>query len=915
MNAHDGLPTVPAGAVWRRVDLHLHTPGVHSFRPPSGTDPSTEAGLAELADRYVDRLVDARIDVAAITDYQGVRVNWFEAIRQRAEARGITVLPGAEMSVGQGGGRGLHLLLVCSSGTPPEKINDAIRHADRDGAVLFSARKPHTDITLRDSLEDVLAALRRTLDCVVIAPHAADKNGLIKEWSPKHAAELIAAGLVDAIDLCETAPLTLQGTGVLNDERLAALACTQSSDPKTLDEVGAKVLPDGRARATWLKLSTVNSAALRLALHDPQTRMLTRPPTAPAHARVLSMEVDGSGFLGDLVLRWNDDLNTLIGGRGAGKSAILETLRYALGAEPFSDNSERQSLVKHALGSGGRVRIIVERPGPQAGQRYEIARVLDQQPRVTEVGSGAHLEVPPMEVFGAGGTPMILLQREIQAVSRDDAFRLRLLNEIIGDDARRADAQIRRTTEELRTNARRMAEADERLAKREDYQEQLARLEAEISFYEAQGVADKLARHSRLGADGTILEKSVGQVSEAAAEHEESARATADLLAQVVAGLRSGSSEHTQELVAAATRVESARERVASLLTEVSTELAGLMTYLETARSRWSALVQPLEAELRRLQSELQTDQLDPARFIRASQDLAALRPLVAGLVKHEKARERLLTERSELLRRLQDERRAANRMRRTAAAEVNEQLNKTLVLEVGYLADTDEFRNQLGAILRGSKASNDALDQISATAGVDGVELAAAAIDGETAVSEKYGITAANAQRIVAWLRAEPARLRDLEVLAPRDRVDISLDVEGSPRPLGRLSSGQRATALLLLLFAQRGRPLILDQPEDDLDNRFVYEDVVSLLRREKGVGDAARRRQIIVATHNANIPVNGDAELVVSLSGEGGRCTVRARASIDDAEVRDEIRSVLEGGAEAFRRRAEKYGGLDDT
>lgn len=88
-----------------------------------------------------------------------------------------------------------------------------------------------------------------------------------------------------------------------------------------------------------------------------------------------------------------------------------------------------------------------------------------------------------------------------------------------------------------------------------------------------------------------------------------------------------------------------------------------------------------------------------------------------------------------------------------------------------------------------------------------------------------------------------------------------------------------------------------------------------MSLLRAEKGVIDPRRRRQIIVATHNANIPVNGDAELVLSLADEGRRCVVRTRASIDDATVRNEIRTVLEGGADAFRRRAEKYGGLDDT
>jgi chromosome segregation protein len=89
----------------------------------------------------------------------------------------------------------------------------------------------------------------------------------------------------------------------------------------------------------------------------------------------------------------------------------------------------------------------------------------------------------------------------------------------------------------------------------------------------------------------------------------------------------------------------------------------------------------------------------------------------------------------------------------------------------------------------------------------------------------------------------------------------------------------------------------------------------VVPLLRAEKGVIDPDRRRQIITATHNANIPVNGDAELVLSLADNGGRCEVLTRASIDDRTVREEIRSVLEGGAEAFRRRAQKYGGFDDA
>lgn len=250
--------------------------------------------------------------------------------------------------------------------------------------------------------------------------------------------------------------------------------------------------------------------------------------------------------------------------------------------------------------------------------------------------------------------------------------------------------------------------------------------------------------------------------------------------------------------------------------------------------------------------------------------------------------------------------------LRQVAASQVNQQLAGTLRIEISYLGDTTAFSSSLSAVLKGPRVTTDTIDSIVRTSGTDGAELTRIVASGEAAIVEHFAISPAAAQRLVSWLTNEPSRLREVDVLAPQDRVSIALAVDGQPRDLSVLSSGQKATALLLLAFAQGNRPLILDQPEDDLDNRFVYEDVVAMLRAEKGVANPDRRRQIIAATHNANIPVNGDAELVLSLADENGRCSVRTRASIDDAIVCEEIRAVLEGGADAFRRRAEKYGGL---
>jgi hypothetical protein len=119
------LPDVAVGATWRCADLHLHTPGVCTFELPRGVDVHDDGNREHLADEYVVRLAGAGIQVAAITDYQGVRQPWFRLIRERGEARGIVVLPGAEMSIGE-------------TGRPPNTVD-----ADAMRAGVHVPRNPH----------------------------------------------------------------------------------------------------------------------------------------------------------------------------------------------------------------------------------------------------------------------------------------------------------------------------------------------------------------------------------------------------------------------------------------------------------------------------------------------------------------------------------------------------------------------------------------------------------------------------------------------------------------------------------------------------------------------------------------------------------------------------------------------------
>jgi chromosome segregation protein len=903
------LPQVANGASWRCIDFHMHTPGIHTFRLGDGDSPHTDAGRDALVGQYVDALAEAAINIAVITDYQGVRERWFTPIRDAAKDRGIAVLPGAELSLGQGAGKGVHLLLVCDASVEPSQLNRVIAHQHKTARPLFEERQQHQDLELRGSLSDCLRSIRDELHCVVIAAHANSTNGLLKVLGPKHTAELVQDGLIDAFEKCDDIGTHLQGTSVLSSDRLASLACILGSDPKSIADITSQA---SRSHRTWVKLSAIDAGALRLALHDPSTRVLTTAPPRPHHSRFLSMEVEG-GFLGGLKVRFNDDLTVLIGGRGAGKSAILESLRYALDMKPYAEPVERNSLVTHALGSGGLVRILLERPGQQP-QRYEVTRVLGQQPRVVDLATQRAVNVTPGELFGAGGAPMILLQREIQAVARDDSFRRRLLDEIIGEDARSADDKVQRTVELVRRNARALDEVEKQLSERTNYEERLNRLRNEIDFYEQQGVAAKLERHSSVGADGARVESARRQVADASASLTEARDALLGQLVDARTALQGGTSEHASELLALDRAIGQAETALRRALDAARSTLDALVRQATALSDGWPAKLEPLAADLRRLQEELKATTLEPQTYINAVQERTALEPLVSALQTKDKQREELLSNRADLLRDLQADRREAFRLRSRAAEQVNSLLAGKLRLEVSYLQDTGDFRQRLTALLKGSRVTAEAIEAVTRKNALDGVELARYVESGPATIVEELKITSANAERLAQWFQ-EPARIRQLQLLAPQDHVSIALFLDSGARDLAVLSGGQKATALLLLLFALGGRPLVLDQPEDDLDNRFVYEDVVTLLRAEKGTAEPTRRRQIIAATHNANIPVNGDAELVLSLEDVEGRCHVRARASIDDASVRDEIRTVLEGGKEAFRRRAEKYGGLDDA
>ena len=156
---------------------------------------------------------------------------------------------------------------------------------------------------------------------------------------------------------------------------------------------------------------------------------------------------------------------------------------------------------------------------------------------------------------------------------------------------------------------------------------------------------------------------------------------------------------------------------------------------------------------------------------------------------------------------------------------------------------------------------------------------------------------------------RLDTKQRLQLEEIELKDTVAIELNVSHDKKkenyvPLQNLSTGQKCTAILNLLLVSRDGPLIIDQPEDNLDNAFIVEHVVHDIRRLK------TQRQFLFTTHNANIPVFGDAELIVVLKSNGEIGEIAHQGSVDKNEIQKKAADILEGGKDAFNMRKAKYG-----
>lgn len=936
------------GARWWKFDFHTHTPAskdTGAWQAAIGTPDELTP------QKWLLKYMAAEIDCVAVTDHNtGEWIDKLKAayaeMKREADAgtppggfRELHLFPGVEISV-QGG---FHLLAIFDPFATSQTISDLLAQVDYQGTRGDSDGV--TRIGAAQVVERILAA-----GGLAIPAHVDSDKGLLQVEPDTRKC------LMDTT----TVKQVLQEPGIL------ALEWTASSSPvpMVLDELKLRFASvvgsdchsfQGGAvpgsRYTWIKMAQPSLEGLRLALLDGQEVSVKRsdessgftPFNTPEHF-IESIEIRDARYMGrgkqPASLPLNPYFNALIGGRGTGKSTVVHALRLAYRREKeLSLSSEagqtfkRFNQVARGRNDEGGLRadtaicVQVQRDG----MPYRLIWRQDGQGHAVEewdATTGSFKPSASQAITEQRFPVRLFSQGQIAALAGDSQ---QALLKVI-DDAAGTQSQQAAFEEAKRAF----------LAARAQMRELYGKLQGREALTLAlQDIQRKLARFE--GADHAALLKNYQRTHRQSRELERQFDASAELATRLKAladdllaedfpeGLFEPAEDGpalsiVQALHTAIAKARQDVERAANVLLERGQVLRG-----ELEASPWFARIGAAKAAYEQLKADLQQQGVsDPSEYGRLVQEKQRLETELKKLEALQKQHTELREKAKSLLEQVQSARRAIS-AQRSAFLQETLQGNPFVRIElIPYSRDAQGIERSLREVL-GAAEGKYVDDLYQEQEGASPKGLVADLLGTVDLVQPGASDTAAFEQALLAqkkrliqacrgnaefggwfnkFLKAEADKRPEFtdHILCwfPEDGLLVEYSRKGDGRDfqsIGQASAGQRAAAMLAFLLAHGNEPLVLDQPEDDLDNHLIYGLVVQQIRSNK------LRRQLIIVTHNPNIVVNGDAELIHVLDFNH-QCHVKQTGSLQDQAMRREVCQVMEGGEEAFERRYQRLG-----
>ncbi len=905
-----------AGAKWWKFDFHNHTSASDDY----GKGPEQAQHKQISHKNWLLNHMRQGIDCVAVTDHNSGA--WIDPLKQALQElaseghpdyRPLYLFPGVEITV-QGN---IHILAIFNPGKTTSDIDSLL------GAVKYRATKGKSDGCSECSAVEVIDEIARSVGLAIPA-HVNQANGLFTVCTGNTLEQVLDNKCVFAMEVTDLAQAKPQ-LYISKNLNWAEVLGTDSHHPSG---TGGQRYPG--SHFTWVKMSEPSYEGLRLALIDgalslKRSDCFNGDPNTHGELAIESILVDDAKYLGRgqaFSCQLNPWLNTIIGGRGTGKSTSLEFLRIALKRKEEIPKSLKEEFTKYSQTSrsrqdeglltdstkitigfrkdGGRFRITWS----NADNRYAIEE--ETAPGTWSDSEGDIAQRFPLRIYS---------QKQIFELAKHPQALLQVVDDAPAVNHRDWQLEWEELVSKYLSIRAQEREVQAGLQEESVIKGQLGDVKRKLEVFEKAGHADVLKAYQLRQNQSKAIdswektwEGSAEQVRgisgrllppELDSQHFDVGNADDKELIDAAAGIRATFEKLQNEMNSIAQRIDDAKSawnqarpslEISKKITTANQEYNDLLGQLSAAGagdpSAYGVLVkqwQDLEEKLKGFNKKRET------------------------LAQHQKIAE-------ECLAKLHEHRAKITKLREDFLKDTlvgNSYVQINVIPFGNKITVEEEFRNLID---RG----NGGFDRdIGAVDGDEGL-LATLTQKSSKTMEEKITelksflrgiylndpavVVKAKDKRFVAHIQGlAPERIDRILCWYPEDSLDVrySLKDGESFKPVEQGSPGQKTAALLAFILSYGNEPLVLDQPEDDLDNHLIYDLIVTQLREIK------QKRQVLVVTHNANIVVNGDAENVIVLDVSSGQTQIVIQGGLQEPSIRDEICRVMEGGKEAFDQR----------
>jgi chromosome segregation protein len=869
----DSLTASPSvfehGSAWVLADFHMHTVADKEFS--YSDDPNY------FVCHYVGALKAAGIRVAVITNHNKFDRDEFKTLARQARKQEIFLLPGLELSV-KDGSNGIHMLVVFSdewiSNPNNENYVQSFLNVTFAGQSSFENGNGRSNHDLHDTIRELDKFGR---DYFLICAHVEANNGL---WGG------LSGGRIKELGESDLFPQRCLGFQKVttHDKRTQVKGWLGDWYPAEVEGCDCKSIEDiGEGKHTWIKIGAFTFEAVKFALIDGESRLAVVPPKLE-HSYIKTIAFEGDKLNGR-VINLSPELNTLIGIRGSGKSTILEAIRYALDisfGKNAADREYKEGTVKNALGSGGKVTLTAV---DRHGHEYEVRRIIGEQPDVY-VGGKLQPGINIRETVVH--KPIYFGQKDLSNTGQ--GFENDLVEKLVGErltDIRHEIAVQRQNVVEITRRLQKLSDVGE---KQKEYQARKQDAEFRLKVFKQHGVEEKLQKQVDFERDGRTIKDLSDFVTGYLQELD-------DFIARYADDFANRRQYVSKQNAAFFTGVFTIFDRIAwgfSEISKIAMQTREDSTELTVKVKDFNGLKNALKEEFaeiaRRLSDELKSSgvtAIEPDEFLKLRKTIESSTQLLTALAREREQQAALRAQLLAALTELNDLWHQEFKLVKQQLDLINQQ-ETALQIEIEYKGDKNAFLKYLKDLFRGSKVRETTLTDL-VNSFADGAAMyreldkVKSSVGGSAATFEDY--FQQNLSALLTW------------------QVPNAYTIKYHGKQLKHHSLGQRASALILFVLSQRDNDVVvIDQPEDDLDNQTIYEDVIKLVRKLKP------QIQFIFATHNPNIPVLGDAEQIIACAYTDDLIETNV-GSIDSPPLQEAIVSIMEGGSEAFQRRKEIY------